>query len=349
VKKYGLFAIAAFTSLLASHVRAETLNLLIWEDYISKQVIDDWTKKTGVTINQIYFDSGDKRDEILSDPTNNIDLAIVAQASAAIYGDHGVLEPIDDKTVPGLPAYPALWRDRCGKYALPYFWGTMGILWRNDVIHTAPTSWADLMQPAPALKGHIAMITDYSDFFVAPLKFLGKSINAGDTATIKQAFAVSKAQAPSVLTYTYAITSIQDPQKGPQIDMALGYSGDQLTLNNLAGKGNHWQFALPKEGTMLWLDCIAAIHKSAQRKLALEFIAYLASPEAAARNSIDLNLPTANTAAAKLLPAAMQTEIAKVAPEAIIAKSEFATVLPSEAIQMRKRVLNTLVNFHVAQ
>ena len=39
------------------------------EEYLSEAVIERWQAETGVEIQQIFFDSGDKRDEIPPNPT----------------------------------------------------------------------------------------------------------------------------------------------------------------------------------------------------------------------------------------------------------------------------------------
>ena len=44
---------------------AETLTLLTWEEYLSEAVIERWQAETGVEIQQIFFDSGDKGSKII--------------------------------------------------------------------------------------------------------------------------------------------------------------------------------------------------------------------------------------------------------------------------------------------
>ena len=52
-------------SIVSAPAYAETLNLLIWESYIDQKILDRWTEKTGVGVHQVYYDSGDARDEVL--------------------------------------------------------------------------------------------------------------------------------------------------------------------------------------------------------------------------------------------------------------------------------------------
>jgi spermidine/putrescine transport system substrate-binding protein len=340
-------AISVFmaTLLCAAASRAETLNLLIWEAYIDQGLIDRWTQQTGVSIRQINFDSDDARDEILADPSNNIDLVVVDENGAQLFGEKGILEPLEEANLPTLADYEPKWRDRCAGRGLPYFSGTVGILYRSDIIAQAPTSWQDMMRPSVSLKKHIAMFDDHTELFVPPLMLLGASINASETGTLKAAFDLLKAQAPAVLTYDYVITAIQDEATGQDIHMALGYSGDQHVLNDKVGKPGLWRYSVPREGTLSWLDCVSVIAGSPHKQRALEFLDFIGSPQGAAANAVALTMPTTSSAAFKLLPEAMRSDPEIYPPAATLAKSQDQQELSIQSVQARRRIISTLANF----
>src|SRR5688572_12460423 len=98
-KTFVAVSAALAASFVAAPGHAETLNLLIWESYIDQNILDRWTEKTGVAVHQIYYDSGDARDEILSDPGSNIDLAVIGENGAYLFGKRGVLEPLSERNV----------------------------------------------------------------------------------------------------------------------------------------------------------------------------------------------------------------------------------------------------------
>ncbi|MDX3927343.1 MAG: spermidine/putrescine ABC transporter substrate-binding protein [Shinella sp.] len=324
---------------------AQTLNLLIWESYIEEGILDDWAERTGVRVHQSYYDSGDARDEILGNPDSNVDLVVIGENGARLYGNRGVLVPLDAGNVASLKDYPADWTGRCGGYGVPYLSGTMGILYRSDKVTVAPTSWADLMTPDPALKGHIAMYEDHNEAFVAPLVFLGKSINANDNDTLKEAYELLKTQAPYVLTYDYVITSIQNAGYGQDIYMALGYSGDQHVLNDKVSKPGLWRYTVPKEGTLSWLDCMSVNARSPNKDLALQLLDFIGSAENAARNAISLNMPTANSAALEMVPAEMRNDPEIYPAPEILARSQFQEELTVQSVQARRRIISSLAQF----
>jgi len=344
-KTFIAVSAALAASAVASPGHAETLNLLIWESYIDQNILDRWTEKTGVTVNQIYYDSGDARDEVLSDPSSNIDLAVIGENGADLFGKRGILEPLTETNVPSLKDYKPDWKARCAGYAMPYLWGTMGIVYRSDMVKTTPTSWNDLMSPAPELKKHIAMYDDHNEAFIAPLVLLGKSINANDNETLKAAFDVMKKQAPFVLTYDYVITSIQSPENGKNIYMALAYSGDQHVLNDKAGTPGVWRYAVPKEGTLSWLDCMAVTAASPRKGLALQLLDFIGSADNAAANAEALTMPTANEKALDLIPAEMRSNEEIYPPAEILAKSEYQKELSVQSIQTRRRIISSMANF----
>lgn len=332
-------------SIVSAPAYAETLNLLIWESYIDQKILDLWTEKTGVGVHQVYYDSGDARDEVLSDPGSNIDIAVIGENGADLFGKRGVLEPLSDKNVASMKDYKPEWTSRCAGYAMPYLWGTMGIVYRSDMVKTTPTSWSDLMSPDPTLSKHIAMYDDHNEAFVAPLALLGKSINANDNETLKAAFEVMKKQAPFVLTYDYVITSIQNPEHGKNIYMALAYSGDQHVLNDKAGTPGVWRYAVPKEGTLSWLDCMAVTAASPRKALALQLVDFIGSPQSAADNAEALTMPTASETALELIPAEMRSNQEIYPPANILAKSQYQKELSIQSIQTRRRIISSMANF----
>jgi spermidine/putrescine transport system substrate-binding protein len=345
MRRRTVLSVFLATLLCTTASRAETLNLLIWEAYIDQGLIDRWTQETGVSIRQINFDSDDARDEVLADPGNNVDLVVVDENGAHLFGKNGVLQAVGEANLPALSDYAPKWRDRCAGYGLPYFTGTVGILYRSDVIAQPPTSWQDLMRPASSLKKHIAMFDDHTELFVPPLMLLGASINASDTETLKAAFELLRAQAPAVLTYDYVITAVQDQAIGPEIHMALGYSGDQHVLNDKVGKPGLWRYSVPEEGTLSWIDCVSVLASSPHRQRALEFLDFIGSPEGAAANAVALTMPTTSDAALKLLPEAMRSDPEIYPPAAALAKSQFQQELSISSVQARRRIISTLANF----
>ncbi|MCX4194606.1 hypothetical protein OMR07_02755 [Methylobacterium organophilum] len=65
---------------------AQSLTLLTWEEFLGEAVIERWQAETGVEILQIYFDSGDKRDEVLAKTDHQVDVALTELISSSRFG-----------------------------------------------------------------------------------------------------------------------------------------------------------------------------------------------------------------------------------------------------------------------
>lgn len=335
----------------ATGVRAtETLTLLNWEEYLSEAVIERWQAETGVGIRQIYFDNGDKRDEILATPDHQIDLVLTALVSSDRFGTRNLLETINDSALPNLRNISQRWRDSCGAYSVPYLWGTLGIAYRSDRIAEAPKSWAELLRPAERDEPHIIMMEDHEDILAAPLIYQHRSINSSNTDELKAAFELLRSQSSAVLTYEYAITSLGRQHYLDQADMALAYSGDQQVLNQVEGiKGEPWRYTVPSEGTLLWVDCLSIPVSTPNKDLAYRFLNFISDPEIAALNAAELGVATPNAAARALLPDSIRQDSTIYPPEDVLERSQTYTPLPSEATQTRRRIISALINAHDAR
>lgn len=326
---------------------ADPLRLLNWEEYLSPKVIELWQKETGVEIEEVYFDNDEKRDEILTNPDrHDIDVAVVDEVSAELFGKSGKFLPVNQNNVESLKHIDPFWRSRCGNYSLPYMWGTLGIAYRSDKVQREPGSWRDLMQPEDKLKGHLGMLDDYTDMLAPALFFSGYSLNTNDQSELKQAFELLKKQAADVLTYQYAISYLQSSSDADKLYMAAVYSGDQDTLNDIVPEGEPWRYVVPEEGTVLWVDCMAVVSSSKNKEIALKFINFLNRPEIAALNSEEIYVATANRAALPLLSEEFRNNSEVFPPEEVINRSQLYQVLDKDSVKLRQRITSAVRNIH---
>jgi len=326
---------------------AEALQLYTWEGYFSETLLQRWAQ-IGGPVQQVHFDSSDVRDATLARGDADIDLVVINEMSATQLGQDGLLQRLDPQRLPHLQEIDPRWRDSCGSYATPYAWGTMGLLYRSDHLRQAPDSWQQLLQPAPSLRGHIAMLTAHNDLLVPPLITLGASINSNDPELLQRSFTLLKQQAPAVLTYQYVVTAMHNPAYSDRIDLALGYSGDQHLLN-LATPGQPWRFVIPREGTLLWVDCLAIPSHSTHQAEAERFIDFINQPENAVLATTELHLATPNAGAMRLLPEELRQDPSLFPPAKVLARSQMLRAGTPDALQTRQRIGGALVGRHEPQ
>lgn len=323
---------------------ADPLRLYTWEGYFSDTLLQRWAK-ANPPMQQIHFDSSDVRDATLARGDAALDLVVINEVSATRLGQDGLLTRLDPRRLAHLAEIDPRWRSSCGDYAVPYVWGTLGLLYRADRLTRPPDSWQALLQPEPALHGRIAMLEDHDDLLVAPLITLGAAINSDDPELLRRSFDLLKAQAPAVLTYQYVVSALRNPAYSDRIDLALGYSGDQHLLN-AATPGQPWRFVTPREGSLLWVDCLAILSSSPHQATAERFIDFLNEPRNAVLAPLELHLATSNAGAMRLLPAELRQDSSLFPPNDVLTRSQVFSEGPPDTFQTRQRIGSALVGRH---
>jgi len=183
------------------------LNVYNWSDYIGETTVDDFQKATGITVRYDVYDSNETLEAKLMAGNTGYDIVVPTgsflgrQIQAGIYQEidksklknYGNLDP---QILKALEAF-----DPGNKYAVPYFWGTVGIGYNVDKVKerlgdNAPVDSLDLLfkpENAEKLKDcGISMLDAPSDMFQTALKYLGKdphSKSEEDYAAVEKLFA----------------------------------------------------------------------------------------------------------------------------------------------------------------
>lgn len=326
----------------------EILKLLLWEDFFSPLLIDAWTRETGVTVEIIVFDSDDERDLILTqDTVTPFDLLVIASPAGDGFGEGGYLSRLDTARLPNLRHLDPRWVKTCGAYSVPYAWGTMGIVYRQDKI-AKPVSWKTLLSPDRHLSGHVSMLLDVTDTLAPALAVLGYSLNTGQQRELESAWQLLLQQSAHVLTYQYVYSSVGQKSAEKEIHAALAYSGDQHGLNEMTDSGN-WEYVVPEEGTYLWVDCLAISARSEKQALALQFLDYINEPERAGKNAEALGMTTANLAALAHTSAEYRADSTLFPDAKLVNSGTTYEVLEDANLRIRDRIIHSLRKHHESQ
>ncbi|MBU2713440.1 polyamine ABC transporter substrate-binding protein [Zooshikella harenae] len=335
-----------FLTLTATTISAEELVIFNWQEYLSTQVIERWEKETGWNIHQIYYDTDEMRDEVLaSEVGKQFDLVVIDSISAQLFGKNNKLVSITRSEVNNLVNIKKRWIQSCGNFGVPYFWGTVGIVYRADKVTTKPVSWRALIEPDASLFGHIGMHEDFTDTLIPALKLSGYSIYSENNNHLKAAYQLLKNQLPAVLTYDYVISYISAKPDDETLYMAIGYSGDQHTLNDVTGKDS-WRYIVPDEGTSLWIDCFSVLSHSTKKKQALAFLNFINNAENAAKNAEDIGYSTTNNAAIELLPNEVKSDKSIYPEQSVLDRSEPYRIISDKNMSQRNRIMRALSKEH---
>lgn len=342
------FVLAWFLLFSASFVHsanAKELSLLIWANYMDPEVLGEFEKRTGIRVKQTYFYSDTARDELLLETgAGGFDLVIVNGGSIRVLAKRGWLEKVNEQDIDNLKLINPRWRNEhqsAKLYGVPYFWGTLGIAYRKDLVPLGVSSWMDLLRPAEVVRGKVSMIRDSADMIGMALKALGYSLNSTDKKELKAAEMLLLEQAPYVKTYKYVSLDEHSALVSGQVSMSLMYNGDALMVQKY---NNNIAYVLPEEGGNIWVDYMCVLKKSANKTAANRFIDFINEPEIAARNAQYVYYATPNQAAEKLLPADFTNNQVIYPKGKAIQNSEFYQRLAPRAQKHRASIFSRIVN-----
>jgi spermidine/putrescine transport system substrate-binding protein len=337
-----LLSLLAAASSTSADAGQRELVFLNWSDYMDPALVEEFEKIHGVKVKQVYFETDDARtDMLLNTQGAGYDLIVCNDTALNAYVKSGWLDPVSLADIPNLKHIDSQWQAKgeIAGYGVPYFWGTVGIGYRKDLVREPVTSWRALFQPAAALRGRIAMINDVRDTIGMALKTLGHSINNNDPKVLAQVERLLVAQRPFVKTYSYLSLGEDSALLTGQVWMAMMYNGDALKLRE---HNPNIAYVVPAEGSNLWVDYLAVLRNAPNKALARLFIDFLNEPRNAARLAQYTHYATPNLPAEKLLPAAMLADPVVYPPQALLQRSEMHALSSPRATSRRNAMFARL-------
>ena len=340
-----LFSLAAMlpTALNA----AEPLQLYVWEDTLGSGVQKKWESDNNQSLLLHYFDNDDERNKLmLNSDSLPFDVVVFDNVSANIYGKQGAL--VDLSELPNRQHISPRWLEACGDHAVPYFWGVLGLVYRESKLAVPPSSWRELIYPSSDVKGHISLIEDTIETLLPVMYVLGYPTHSDDTKSLREAHQVLLNLQPDILTYEYPISYVKSHDNADSLFLSMAYSGDQFSLNQSLEQED-WQFVIPSEGTHIWVDCIAINSASMQQENAKKLLNDLMNPAIAAQNALEVMAATPNLSALALLPESYTQDSTLFPSQEIISKSVIDRRLTPNNINLRAKIINNVVKSHEAQ
>ena len=333
-----LLALGAFTVAAEADGPTEELVFLTWADYMDPEVVTEFEKEHGIKIVFRYFESDDARDEIVAgEDGRGYDLVMVNGLMVHSYAQRSWLAPVGALQIPNAAHLDTRWRTAfpsSERYGVPYFWGTLGIAYRRDLVPEGIATWKDFFAPPERLRGRISLLRSSRDVIGMALKSLGHSANTEDRDAIREAAGLLLAQRPFVRSYEYVSLTEKSALVTGEIWASMMYSGDALMVQEFH---EDIVYVVPEEGSNLWVDYLAVMQSSPRKDLAAKFIDFLNRPEIAARNAEFVYCGTPNTAARNHLPTDYFDNKVINPDEAVLSRSEAYRELPPRV----QRTLNS--------
>lgn len=279
--------------------KGNVLYVYNWGEYIDPDLLKKFEKEKGIRVVLETFDSNEAMLAKIKNGGTSYDIAVPSEYAIQKMKNEKLLLPIDHNKIPNLkninPDYMDLPFDKKNEYSIPYFWGTVGILYNPEATKGIDfSSWDSLWDKR--LKNNVLIVDGAREALGLSLNSMGESLNETDPEKLHKAEQKLEKLAPNVKGVVADEINTMMVQK--EADVAVVWSGmgaDIMTENE------NLDFVVPKEGSNLWFDNIV-IPKTAQNvEGAHEFINFLLDAQNAKQNTEWVGYATPNDAALKLL------------------------------------------------
>ena len=272
----------------------QTLRIYNWGEYVGEHIIQDFEKETGAKVMLENFDSNEQM-YIKVANKEAYDILVPSDYMIERLISEGYLQKLDkskltcmdklNKAVKGLPYDPK------NEYSVPYFWGTVGIVYDKTKV-----SEEDLKKEGYNIfldqkyKGDIYLYDSERDSFMMALKSLGYSMNTSDQGEIDKAYQwllkCVGTMKPEIVT-----DEIIDNMAQARKALGLIYSGDATYVMAENPKMGYY---LPDSGTNQWSDAMVIPKNAKNVDLAYAFINYASDYDGAYDNSSYVGYTSAN-------------------------------------------------------
>ncbi len=272
----------------------QTLHIYNWGEYTGENIIADFEEETGATVVQENFDSNEqmyikvanKEPYDLLVPSDYM-IERLIQEDLLQKLDHSKLTCMDKlaDSVKGLPYDPN------NEYSVPYFWGTVGIVYdkrKVDVKDLEEEGFGIFLDEK--YKGDVYLYDSERDSFMMALKTLGYSMNTTNEQEIQEAYEWL-VQCVETMDTEIVTDEIIDNMAQGRKALGLIYSGDATYVMD---ENENMGYYMPKSGTNLWSDAMVIPKNAKNPELAHAFINYASDYAGAYDNSSYVGYTSAN-------------------------------------------------------
>lgn len=264
----------------------QTLHVYNWGEYTGENIISGFEELTGA---KVIMDNFDSNEQMYIKVANGdaYDVLVPSDYMIQRMMQEKMLQKLEPETrkeclgelvdaIKGLPYDPK------NEYSIPYFWGTVGIVYDKRKVSEEDLEkdgWDIFLDQK--FKGDIYLYDSERDSFMMALKALGYSMNTTSQDELNAAY---NWLIQCVHTMDPEIVTDEIIDNMAQARKALGviYSGDAAYVMS---ENENMGFYMPKSGTNLWSDAMVIPKNAKNPKLANEFIRYITSYDAAMDNS----------------------------------------------------------------
>jgi spermidine/putrescine transport system substrate-binding protein len=349
--KTALTRIALATLMLAAgaaHAQDKTLRLLTWGGYAPKEVVEQFTKETGIAVEVTNSNNEEMISKLRATAGAGFDLAQPSQDRiAGPQTEFKIYKPMDMSKIKAAQFIPSMLDATkknttvAGKvYGLPHIWGTDGLVINTKT--SKATDYADLCAAENA--GKVSM------------RLKRPTLIAISFASGKDPFALYNDPKAYGALMDEMGQKLMDCKKNVKFywdgkdQLLAGIRSGELTTAMMWDTGG-WQlnkdnpdvkFVAPKSGALGWVDTFAIPAKGKNDAAAYAWINFNMRPEIAAKVASSAGNFTASKGADQLMDAKLKQQFAESFPEAALKNIKWYPAVPAGIEDIEGRVLDRI-------
>ncbi len=264
---------------------SDVLKIYLPGEYMASNLVGDFEKEFGVKVIPEFFDSNEMMYTKFS-AGETYDVLIPSDYMIERLIKEEQLQKIDQSLIPNMknlaPEVLNAAYDSDNTYSVPYFWGTVGIVYNKNNVQLSELEskgW-DIFRDSK-YAGKTYFYDSERDGFMIAAKQLGYSANSSDEAEINAEYEwlldMNKSTSP-----IYVTDDVIDGMIGGTKDLAVVYSGDAVTI---LSENEDMSYFVPEQGTNRWYDAMVIPANAENPLLAHEFINFVISDDISRDNT----------------------------------------------------------------
>ncbi|HHU28004.1 TPA: ABC transporter substrate-binding protein [bacterium] len=275
----------------------DSLTVYNWGEYVDPDLLTQFENENNVCVDYVTFNSNETA--VTRVKSEVFDVIVPSDYAIEQLAKEGLIQKLDwDKIdidpetdlADNLKAILDNLKDQENgfdflEYAVPYFWGNVGIIYRSDIEGVeddlAEQNWDIVKNP----KYSVLYYDSSRDGFMVPLKQLGYSMNTSNDDEISEAEAWLNEQR-SVLgenKLRYVGDEVLSLMQAGSYDLGVVYSGDAIWIME---ENEDYDFYTPTNGTNVWADGMVIHKDSTKTDLAYKFINFMSTKDSSYANSV---------------------------------------------------------------
>lgn len=300
---------------------ATSLNIYITGAEIPLKLIADFQKETGIRVNVSTYDNNETMyAKLRASKKNRYDILLPSSYYVERLKKYGMLTKIDPSRLQNFanidPNFANNPFDPNNEYHIPLVWGTTGLFYNQHWVQHPPITWHDLWHKRWAKQ--LLLLDDVRDVFSISLMSLGYDPNDTNLEHIREAYEHLLSLVPNIKLF--ANDTIQSVMIDEDVYLGSTWSGSAYKAQT---ENRAIQYVYPRDGFVIWVDCIAIPKNAPHLQEAYQFIDYLLRAESGVRILSESGFAVANQASQKQLAPPLQHNLSIFPDQATLARGHF--------------------------